>query len=204
MTPHEPYPQHPPSSAYPTAPPWAPAPREGSPAHDTINPYEAPCPPHGELLVRYPEEMVNAARPRPPSWWPVVAWTLVFSVLGAVPASRRARRARQQRNSPAPYWVAWGVTLVASGLAGMLAVAAGVPAYLEYREGAVTKVLQDKLRADAWGGGAAASVTCTPAGPRDTTGFRRYDCLLAAEDGRTGSITVTADGDGNWTAAPGR
>ena len=27
-----------------------------------------------------------------------------------------------------------------------------------------------------------------------------YDCLLAMDDGRTGSLTVTADNDGHWTA----
>jgi hypothetical protein len=30
--------------------------------------------------------------------------------------------------------------------------------------------------------------------------MRRYDCLLTLDDGRSGSLTVTADADGNWTA----
>lgn len=201
MTPHRPSPL-PPPAVYPTAPPWAapaPAPpRQGLPAHDTVRPY----PQHGGLLVRYPEAMVNAARPRPPAWWPVVAWTVLLGVPGAVSAGRRAARARRQRHSPAPYWVAWALALVASGTAYAVAAAAAVPAYLDYQEDVVTKVVQDGLRANAWGGAAATSVTCTPAGPRDGGGLRRYDCLLAAEDGRSGSIVVTADADGTWTAVP--
>ncbi len=209
MTPHTPYPQHPPTTAYPTAPPWAAppasAPQQGVPAHDTISPYGAPYPQHGELLVPYPEEMVNAARPKPPAWWPVVAWTFFFGILGALSASRRAGRARRGRNSTAPYWVAWAVTLAASTVTGAAVAAVGVPAYLDYREDAVTKVVQEKLRTDVQGGAAAAkSVTCAPDGPRDAAGLRRYDCLLTTEDGRSGSFAVTADTDGNWTAVRGR
>ena len=165
-----------------------------------VTPYGAPYAQHGQLLVPYPEEMVNAARPQPPSWWPVVVWTFFFGVLGAVSASRRAARARRGRNSAAPYWVAWGVTVAAGAALAAGVVAAGVPAYLDYREGAVTKVVQERLRTDAQAGAPVTSVTCEPVGPRDAAGDRRYDCLLATEDGRTGSVTVTADADGNWTA----
>ncbi len=204
MTTHSPHPQHQPTSAYPTAPPWAApapsAPPQGAPVHDRITPYGAPYPQHGQLLVPYPEEMVNAARPQPPSWWPVVAWTFFFGFFGAVSAGRRAGRARRGRNSAAPYWVAWGVTLVATAVLGAVVAAVGVPAYLDYREDAVTQVVQEKLQADAQGGGAtAATVTCEPDGPRDAGGLRRYDCLLAREDGRTGPFTVIADADGNWS-----
>lgn len=205
MTTHHPYPPHQPAPApaYPTAPPWAAAPPAAvpqQPVPGAVTPYGAPYGQHGGLLVPYPEEMADAARPRPPSWWPVVGWTLLLGVLGAVAASRRAARARRGRNSPAPYWVAWGVTMAAGvALAGAVA-AVGVPAYLEYREAAVTKVVQEKIRADARAGTAVTSVTCEPLGPRDAAGDRPYDCLLTLEDGRSGAVTVTADSDGDWTA----
>ena len=205
MTTHLPYPQHqqqPPAPAYPTAPPWAapPVSEPQQPAPGAITPYGAPYTQHGQLLVPYPEEMVNAARPQPPSWWPVVAWTFFLGVLGAVPAARRAARARRGRNSPAPYWVAWGVTMAVGAVLGGVVAAVGVPAYLEQREAAVTKVVQEKVRTGARSGTTVTSATCEPVGPRDTAGMRRYDCLLTLEDGRSGSLAVTADADGDWSA----
>jgi hypothetical protein len=148
--------------------------------------------------------MVNAARPRPPAWWPVVAWTFFFGPLGVVAASRRAGQARRGRNSVAPYWVAWSVTLAVSAVAGMVVFAAGVPAYLAYREGVVTEVVQANIVGDAKlrsASGAVTSAVCEPIGPRDRDGIRLYECVLTMENGRTGSLTVTADADGNWTAA---
>ena len=110
------YPQHPPTAAYPTAPPWATPPvaaaeEAPAPAYGTVTPWGAPYTEHGQLLVPFPEEMHNAARPRPPSWWPMVVWTFFFGILGSVSAKRRADQARRGRNSVAPYWVAWGVTV---------------------------------------------------------------------------------------------
>ena len=207
MTTHLPYPQPATPPAYPTAPPWATpaAATPQPPAPGAATPYGAPYPQHGQLLVPYPEEMVNAARPRPPSWWPVVAWTFFFGPLGAVPASRRAGRARRGRNSAAPYWVAWGVTMALGAVLGVAVAAIGVPAFLAQREAALTRVVQEKVQADVQAGAAAngtgATVRCEPAGPRDAGGLRSYRCLLALDDGRTGTLAVTADADGNWTAA---
>ncbi len=207
MTTHIPYQQQPPAPAYPTAPPWAAppatAPAGAPPMHGGVTPYGAPYPQHGQLLVPYPEEMVNAARPKPPAWWPVVAWTFFLGPFGAVSAGRRAGRARRGRNSVTPYWVAWAVTMAVSAVAGMAAVAAGVPAFLAYRENLITRVVQEKVRTDGQLRAVnvtATSVVCEPVGPRDTGGIRLYDCVLTMEDGRTGSLRVTADEDGSWTA----
>jgi hypothetical protein len=203
MTTHPPYPPQPPASAYPTAPPWAP-PQQAAPVRGEVSPHATPHLRHGQLLVPYPEEMADAARPRPPSWWPVVAWTVFLAVPGAVVASRRAGQARRGRNSPAPYWVAWAVTVAVSAVLGVAVVAIGVPAYLNHREAAITRLVQEKVRSDGQvrsaANSAAASAVCEPAGARDGTGMRRYDCLLTLDDGRSGSLTVTADADGNWTA----
>mgnify|MGYP004471282793 CR=1 FL=1 len=76
---------------------------------------------------------------------------------------------------------------------------AGLPALAEYREAAVTKVVQDKLRTGARAGSPVTSVTCEPTGPRTAAGVRPYDCVLETADGRTGSVAVTADADGAWT-----
>jgi hypothetical protein len=80
----------------------------------------------------------------------------------------------------------------------------GIPAYLNVREGAVTKVVEsdlkngDQLKESA--GVTASSASCEPVGPRDAAGIRLYICTLALADGRTGSLQVTADSDGNWAA----
>jgi len=78
------YPQHPPTSEYPTAPPWASPPAPEPVAYGAVTPYGAPYQQHGQLLVPFPEEMHNASRPKPPPWWPVLAWTAFSSISGLV------------------------------------------------------------------------------------------------------------------------
>jgi hypothetical protein len=199
------YPQHSASSAYPTSPPWA-TPPDAPPTYGSVTPYDAPYPQHGQLLVPFPEEMYNASRPKPPPWWPVAVWTFFFGVLGIVSASRRAKQAKRGRNSPAPYWVAWGATMAVGSMLSGVVVAVGVPVYLNYREGVVTKVVESSLKnsgqLEKSAGVTATSATCAPVGPRNSTGTRLYDCTLALDDGRTGTLRVTADAGGNWTAVP--
>jgi hypothetical protein len=103
-----PVPYDPPAQygSYPTAPPWAPAPPPAPPPPPPYIPY-------GRLMVPYPEEMFNAARPRPPSWIPVVVLTLLFGAFGAISAAKRAGAARTTLNQRPPYWIAFGVTMVA-------------------------------------------------------------------------------------------
>jgi hypothetical protein len=199
------YAQHSPNPAYPTAPPWASPP---APADEPAPPSDAPFRQHGQLIVPFPEEMHNASRPAPPSWWPVVAWTALLGVLGIVSASRRAGQARRGRNSPAPYWVAWGATMAVVSVVGVIVLAAGVPAFLDYREGVATKAVESALKNGEQltesAGVTASSATCEPVGARDAGGTRRYDCTLALDDGRTGTLAITADPDGNWTAVPAK
>jgi hypothetical protein len=204
---------------YPTAPPWAnppaaepdpaaqdqAAPSEAvAPGYGAVTPWGAPYQEHGQLLVPFPEEMHTAARAEPPAWWPVLIWTFFFGVFGLVSASRRANQARRGRNSPAPYWIAWAATSAVLSVLGAVVAVAAVPAYLAYREDAVTKVVQEKIMTDgrlqASAHVTATTANCEPIGPRDTSGARRYDCVLSLDDGRTGSLIVTADESGNWTA----
>ncbi|MCA2218458.1 hypothetical protein [Jidongwangia harbinensis] len=207
MTTQTPYGADPavPPQAYPTNPPWAtPPPPDQPPAYGPPAPYA----PHGQLLVPFPEEMHNAARPDPPSWWPVVAWTWVFGPLGAIAAARRAEQARRGRNGVAPYWVAWAVVTAVWVLGLAVSVAVAVPTYLTIKENATTKLVQSKLVGDGQltetARVTATRAACTPVGARGTDGLRRYDCVLTLNDGRTASLTVTADADGVWTAVPAR
>jgi len=206
MTTQTPYGADPavPAQAYPTNPPWATPPPDQPSASGPPAPYS----PHGQLLVPYPEEMHNAARPTPPSWWPVLVWTWFFGPLGAISAARRAGRARRGQNSVAPYWVAWAA-MTAVFVVGMGVWAAlAVPTYLHFREDAITKLVQSNVVGDGQltesSRVTATKAACTPVGVRGTDGLRRYDCVLTLNDGRTGSLTVTADADGAWTAVPAK
>jgi hypothetical protein len=81
-----------------------------------------------------------------------------------------------------------------------------VDAWHEFRERAYTQALQQNLVKDDQltksARVTATSAQCEPAGARDADDQRRYSCLLKLDDGRTGTLDVTADSDGNWTAAP--
>ncbi|MDT4995637.1 MAG: hypothetical protein QOH97_5529 [Actinoplanes sp.] len=191
-------------SLYPTSPPWSPpppAPQASSPSAD-----DQPYTTHGQLLVRYPEEMHNAVRPRPPAVWPVAAFTVFFGLLGAISAARRAGQARRSRNSSTPYWVTFVVTLAVSGVLSLVVAASvAVPAYLALRESAVTATVRSNLvhdgRLKTLTGASASAATCATAGARAADGLREYACLFTLADGRTGTIEVAADMDGNWQPA---
>jgi hypothetical protein len=147
--------------------------------------------------------MARAGRAKPPALWPIVPFTLLLGLLGLISTVRRANRARRAQRSVAPYWITFGVSLAASFVLGGIVVAIAVPVLLNVRETAVTKTVQENLVKDgqlkaAWNL-TATSAQCEPAGSR-TDGLRRYDCLVTLADGRTGSLSVTGDSDGNWTA----
>ena len=46
-----------------------------------------------------------------PAVYPVVLWTLAFSILAAPSAAMRGFKARASGGSAAPYWIAWVVTV---------------------------------------------------------------------------------------------
>jgi hypothetical protein len=193
-------PQHP---VYPTAPPWAPAPE----VPGDVAPHDGPpLPPYGGLLVPYPEEMHNAGRPRPPALWPIAPFTFLLPIAGLVSTIRRAGRARRGRNSVAPYWITFAVSLVASSLLWLMITAVTVPIVINYFEGKITHRVEHNLVHD---GQLAASshvvvtrAKCEPMGPRAADSTRAYDCLLTLDGGTTGTLAVRADTSGAWTATP--
>jgi hypothetical protein len=187
---------------YPTAPPWATPPPPAA-APEPVAPVYGGGTPHGRLLVPYPEEMSRAGRAKPPALWPIAPLTFLFAVPGLISTVRRAGRARRGQRSGAPYWIAFAVSLAASFVLWSIVIAVAIPVLLNVRETAVTKTVQENIVKDgqlttAWNL-TATGAQCEAAGSR-TDGVRRYDCLLTLEDGRTGSLSVTADSDGKWTA----
>ncbi|MEV4707946.1 hypothetical protein [Actinoplanes sp. NPDC049316] len=198
---------YPPPAAYPMAPPWA----TQSPTPESFAP-EVPAPvvaPQvGGLLVPYPEEMQNAPQAQAPALWPVAVFTFMFGIFGAISAARRADQARRGRNSAAPYWVTFVVTLVAGSFFWIVSgVAVGAPAAAEYREGRIVEALEKNVVGDGQLAKANVSATdaqCRAAGDRRDDGTRDYLCQLTLGDGRTGQVMVTADKDGGWKPLTGR
>ena len=195
-----------PAATYPTAPPWAAAPAEPpAPRYGAVAPYGSPLPQHGQLLVPYPEEMHNQARPKPPAVWPVALLTFLFLIPGIVSAARRATRARRSRSSSAPYWITFGVSVVASWFVWSVAVAAAVPAYAAAYERVVTDRVESGIVHDGQlaksTGVTVRAAACDPSGPRAADGRRQYECLLTLTNTGTGSLTVIADREGRWTPA---
>ena len=207
--PGEPHPHAYPAQRYSTAPPWATAAagEPPAPAYGAVTPYGAPLRPHGQLLVRYPEEMHNAARPKPPALWPIAAYTFLFLLPGIISTARRAGQARRGRNGVAPYWITFAVSLVASWLVWGMIVSVGVPIGINIYETRITDRVEHNLIHDGQvaksTGVAVQTATCQPMGTRGADGLRTYDCLLSLGDGSTGTIEVRADTAGTWTALGG-
>src|SRR3954469_24668734 len=57
-----------------------------------------------------------------PAVYPVVLWTLVFSIFAAPSAAMRGFKARANGGSAAPYWVAWIVTVPGAIVAWFVAI----------------------------------------------------------------------------------
>ena len=197
-----PYPQPGgPQQAYPTAPPWA-----APPAPAAVP--EQPLPQYGGLLVPFPEAMQHASRAQAPAVWPVAAFTLLFGVLGAISAKRRADQARRTRNSTAPYWITFLVSLAAGAFCWFVVSAVVVtPIVTEVQENNRLEAVQRNVVGDGQLKNARITVTaaqCRAVTERDAAGERDYLCRLTLDDGHTASLTVTADESGQWHATPGR
>jgi hypothetical protein len=129
-----------------------------------------------------------------------------LGLFGAIVAARRGRRARRQGNPRYPYWLAFGLTLVAAALPGLYAV--GVTAavvqsqVVEPRvERTVERSLAGSDRVSVPAGVTVRSADCRPLGARRTSdGLRDYLCSVSLSSGRTGTLQLTADRTGNWTA----
>ncbi|GAA4599294.1 hypothetical protein BJY16_003028 [Actinoplanes octamycinicus] len=169
----------------------------------TVPPYGSPGNKHGQLLVRFPHEVLGAARPEAPSWRPVVAWTFFFSALGVISAMRRAGKAHAYGRNRLPYYVAFLATL-AGGAAFWSALAFNVvlPLQQQHVESRATEAVQSKVlgdgRVEAAVGTEVKSGGCVPAGSRGADGLRAYDCTFQLADGRSATMTIMADLRGNW------
>jgi hypothetical protein len=176
------------------------------PGYGSVAPYGSPMPEYGQLLVRYPEEMRSGARTGAPAWWPVVVLTMISGLLGLISASRRAARARRGRNSVAPYWIAFATSFVASLSLGVVLQPAVTAAWQDFREAAHTKAVERNLvfdgRLKQTNRVTVTSARCEPVGERGADDLRRYTCLLRLDGGGTGTVDLTADSAGVWTAVP--
>ncbi|MBB2941880.1 hypothetical protein FB565_001584 [Actinoplanes lutulentus] len=192
------------------APPWAVTPEQvqheqvAQPFGGVVPPYGSPENKHGQLLVRFPGEVHGSARPPAPSWRPVVGWTFFFSVLGVVPAMRRAGRARRYGRERAPYWIAFGTTLViATAFWSALTYSVALPVYDHFEEKSLTTALEDTILDDGRiaksVGATVSNPQCTPEGDRGSDGLRTYVCTFTlVADGETTSLFVDADLNSNW------
>jgi hypothetical protein len=102
--------------------------------------------------------------------------------------------------------VAYGVTALIISAIGVVVQPSASTAWTDFRERAHTQTLQTNLVKDGQlkdtAKVTATSAQCDPSGPRGADDLRRYSCLLKLSDGSTGTLDVTADPDGNWTAVP--
>jgi hypothetical protein len=194
---------------YPTAPPWAspPDPVPAEPAEPLygglVPPYGDPENKHGQLLVRFPEEVQAMARPAAPSWRPVVVLTFFFSVLGVISAMRRSGKARRYGRNRAPYWIAFVATLLAgAAFWTVLTFNVALPAYLNHQEQAITTDLESGIlvdrRVEAALAADVSAVQCTPEGDRGESGLRTYLCTFNLVEGGKAALRVQADSRANW------
>lgn len=140
--------------------------------------------------------------------WGVLAGACggALGLLGAPMARRRARKARRHGNPRYPYWLAFGLTLIAAAVPGLYAV--GVTAGIvqsQVVEPRVQRTVEQSLvhsgRVSVEGGGSVESAKCLPIGARRTdNGLREYTCSVALSSGRTGTLRVTADEKGSWAS----
>jgi hypothetical protein len=128
-----------------------------------------------------------------------------FGLLGATAAARRAKRAKRDRNPRYPYWLAFGLTLVAAAVPGLYAVSLTAKVVqaqvVEPRaERAVEQSLVHSGRVSTPAGVTVQSAKCTPTAPRRDDGLRGYVCSIDLSSGRTGTLRLLADRKGKWTS----
>jgi hypothetical protein len=197
-----------PTAAGPTPTAGWPAPATGAQVPGPVTPPDQPLPQYGGLLVPFPDEMRHASRAQAPAVWPVAAFTLLFGILGAVSAKRRADQARRTRNSTAPYWIAFLISVAAGAFCWFVVSAVLVgPVVTEIRENQRLEAVQRNVVGDGQLRDARINVTaaqCRAVAERDAQGMRDYLCRLTLEDGHTATLTLTADEAGQWRSGPGR
>lgn len=138
-----------------------------------------------------------------PGVGPVVAFTALFGLWGAISAWRRARRAEAAGLPGGRYWTAFGVTLVVSWVVWTIVGVALAVVVPSPTSPVSATWLQDSIVREGDfkdGSGAAATVRsalCT-AGDVDADGAGAYRCLVDFGDGQRQSYEVTVDANGRW------
>jgi hypothetical protein len=133
-----------------------------------------------------------------------------LGLLGATVAARRARQARRHGNPRYPYWLAFGLTLVAAAVPGLYAV--GVTASVvqsQIVEPRAERTIEQSLvgsgRVSLPTGVTVRSARCSPIAARRTSdGLRDYLCSVSLSSGRVGTVQVAADRRGHWTSVATR
>ncbi|MFI5896463.1 hypothetical protein ACIA5D_40825 [Actinoplanes sp. NPDC051513] len=166
-------------------------------------PYDPTQPPpyqYGGLMVPHPELIHAATRPTP-SWGPVAAWTFFTGPFGVIPAARRAGKAKRARQRQHPYWIAFGVTLLVTSVLSLVALNVGLRVLLNVRQSAVEKTIEGELRsAPAAKGVRITAADCTAMNQKAAGGLDAYACDVTLSTGKSGTVTVLADGDGTVKA----
>ncbi len=230
--PYDPGPAQP-MPSYPTAPPWAPPAPAAEPAPARADtPYTrhgqlmVPYPElmHGAGRPAPPSWIPVAVVTLILSVLGVIAaavvCTLFFGVvggivlgtaggalglLGAFAAARRARTAKRDRNLRYPYWLAFGLALIAAtapDIAALDVTARIVQA--EVVEPAAIHAMQSDMvhgsKIQTPAGVTVQQAVCTPAAARQASGLREYRCVLTLSSGQSGTLRVRADRTGAWAA----
>jgi hypothetical protein len=143
--------------------------------------------------------------PKRPTVWPVVVWTLVIGIFGAIPAAIRFGRARASGFPAARYWGAFAATFGAWLIVIVtIAVAASrpVPSVMT-----TTQLDTDLVQSGDWKTALGTSATATSAicvtDHVAQNGAGTYRCVVDFTDGSRESILVTVDDSGTYVASPG-
>ncbi|WP_051796895.1 hypothetical protein [Catenuloplanes japonicus] len=175
-------------------PPQAPPPGYGPPGYGPPGAFGPP----GTAPVGYLQTSGRPYAGDAPGFGPVILFTAIFGILGALSASRRARRAREMGAPTQKYWVAFGLTLLAQWLLfGIIQLAtSGGEAVTS------TSLEQSIVREGDFVDRSGAPVTVTGATcvatDVDSDGAGRYDCMLDFNAGGSQAFEVTADASGTW------
>jgi hypothetical protein len=147
-----------------------------------------------------------------PGVGPVILFTALFGVLGAISASNRAKKAAAVGAPTRPYWLAFVATLAVElvlfviltilVLAGAITIAATAGTVTSSSlESSIVQTSEFKS-ADGSTVLRAVKATCT-ASQVDPDGVGTYRCMIDFADQSRQSYVVTVDSSGNWITDSG-
>jgi hypothetical protein len=196
----------------PGMPPLAPPGPATTPYGYSPDSYRAPAPAYPPGYAPPPVYLATPGQFRdedPPSVWPVVLFTVLFGVFGAISAGRRARRAKAMGASQGRYWGVFGgilggqvvLSLIAFVMLVLLGVSVSASSVMTPDRLADRIVAQGQFRT-------ADGQTLTPSGAQcaatevDIRGVGDYRCVVDFDASTQKSYTVTVGPGGRWVAVP--